>query len=213
MKKRFLVLLFIAGLVLVSVTGSLAQSASSVNYEPGLTQRMDTLETRILVLESQVQCLWEHAGDEAEAECDIEEIQRNALPFESTPTPTPEPTYTPTPTSTSEATGTPAPETIVLSGQGTQTNAIELTEGLWTVSVALANNESCFMGTCMETNFAVRIASVSGGDELIFNEIASNLTISSMIRVLDESTYKVVQGKSIVSVDAEGDWTLTFTKE
>ena len=204
---------------MVSVIGSIPGSAASSSYEPKLTQRIDALESRIMILENQVQCLWLHAGDDAEEECDIEEIQRDALPFESTPTITPEPTHTPVPTSTPETTETPeATETpntnvILLSGQGTQTNAIELTEGLWTVSVVLTNNESCFINSCTETNFSVRVASVSGGDKLVFNEIASELTISNIMRVHDESTYQVVKGKSIVSVDAEGDWTITFNKE
>ena len=211
LRKRYLISLVIAGIVLVSVTGSIAGSASSVDYEPALTQRIDSLETRISVLESQVQCLWQHAGDDAEAECDIEEIQRNALPFESTPTPTPthtpapEPTYTPAPTFTPEASETPEPETIVLSGAGIQAKSIELSTGLWTVAVVLVNNDSSYFGVILE--------SVAGGNELLFNEIASEFTGSTALRVQDESNYRVVQGKSIVSVDAEGDWTLTFTKE
>ena len=213
MKKRYLIPLFIVGFLLVSVTGSIAGSTVSFNYEPLLTQRIDALETRIMVLESQVQCLWQHAGEDVEAECDIDEIQRDTPAFESTPTITPEPTDTPVPTSTPHSTETPESENIVLSGTGTQAIPIVLTEGLWTVSVELENNELCFMGTCIDSNFAVSVASVSGGDDLIFNEIASELTFSSIMRVHDESNYDVVKGKSIVSVDAEGDWTLTFNKE
>ena len=93
----------------------------------------------------------------------------------------------------------------MLSGAGIQAKSIELSTGLWTVAVVLVNNDSSYFGVILE--------SVAGGNELLFNEIASEFTGSTALRVQDESNYRVVQGKSIVSVDAEGDWTLTFTKE
>ena len=103
---------------------------------------------------------------------------------------------------------------IVLSGTGLQTKSIELNEGLWTVAVELNESEDCSgKNTCRETNFIARLESVDGGDETLFNEIVGAFEASTTVRVKTEGGYGVVQGKSILTVDARGEWTFTFEEQ
>ncbi len=103
MKKSYMILLIlpIVTLLILSVSG-LAQD----NPEPALTQRLDSLETRIVILEAQVLCLQAKVVDPNHEDCDLDTVKAEVSPFISTPTPTAVVTETPEPT----VTFTPEPE-------------------------------------------------------------------------------------------------------
>ncbi len=108
MKKPYAILLILAFLFLFLLSiSALAQD----NPEPALTQRLDSLETRIAILEQQILCLQEQLTDPDNTDCDLETIKSEAPAFVSTPTPTS--TFTPTPISTPTPvpTDTPVPST------------------------------------------------------------------------------------------------------
>ena len=119
--------------------------------------------------------------------------------------------FTNEPTRSSE----PVPDPIELTGSGTSTERIELSEGLWTADITVTGNESCFESIgCSPTNFAVTIESVSsdGGSELLVNEIEEDWGGSVLVRV-EEGFMSLAPGRQIVSVDAKGSWAIRFVRE
>ena len=123
------------------------------------------------------------------------------------PTPTPKSTAAPTPTATPTQ-----PVIVEISGVGTKTKRIELSEGLWTVEMSVTNNQDCSFGSCYDDNFIVEVESVSEpNSELLANEIVGDWTGSTTMRV--GGFFGLAPGKQFVSVDAMGEWTIRFVLE
>ena len=130
-----------------------------------------------------------------------------------TPAPTPAPPPTPAPTAppTPDPTPTPLPpEPINISGTGTAVESISLlSEGVWIVALNVNGNEDCSLGTCSEDNFIVTIESIDGSStEFPANEIAKDW--SAEVTVSVGGLFGLPAGKQVVSVDATGDWTISF---
>ena len=146
----------------------------------------------------------------------------------STPAPQPRsapreqqaPPPTPTPQSTQELPPPPAPapapptthipEPINISGSGTAVASISLlTEGLWVANISVSANEDCSYGECTEDNFIVQIQSVDGSAvELPVNEIAKDW--NGAVTVSVGGLFGLAAGNQIVTIDAAGDWNISF---
>ena len=126
-------------------------------------------------------------------------------------TPEPQPTPAPTPPPKPDPTSTlPPPEPINISGSGTTVESISLlSEGIWIVALSVNGNEDCSVGTCSEDNFIVTIESVDGSStEFPANEIAKDW--SAEVTVSVGGLFGLPVGKQVVSVDASGDWNISF---
>ncbi len=127
-----------------------------------------------------------------------------------TPTPRPRPTATRRPRATSTTVPT---QTVELSGQGTSTKRVNLDQGLWTVAISVTGNENCDYGSCIAGHFSVQMEPVDEpGWELLANEIAGSWSGSTTVRVGSGYTADLPAGRQVVSVEAEGRWTLHFTR-
>ena len=116
------------------------------------------------------------------------------------------------------ATVTPVPvpdgKPIELSGSGSATERIELTEGLWSVSLSVQENEDCSSGRCSTDFFEVDIASVAApeSEDLAF-EYARDWVGAKTVRVGHGYAADLAPGRQIVTVTAYGEWEITFLKE
>ena len=119
--------------------------------------------------------------------------------------PTATPTFTPTPTPTS----TPVPIRVAIEGSGSNVETVNLIEGLYIVTLEVSGNESCLFGSCSSTNFIASIEGVDGGTGSLANEIASEWSGSATLRI-GTGLFEVTPGTQVVSVNAEGDWSITF---
>ncbi len=99
--------------------------------------------------------------------------------------------------STAQVASPPAARPVALSGRGTSTTTVDLTDGLFTVVINVTGNTD----DDRPTNIAVKIESVQGGQELLVNEIAANWSGSVTVRV-GSSRLDLGPGRSIISVDA-----------
>ena len=106
----------------------------------------------------------------------------------------------------------PPPEPIHISGTGTTVETISLlSEGIWIVDIAVSGNEDCSLGSCSEDNFIVTIESADVSSfENPANEIVKDW--SGEVTVAVGGLFGQTPGEQAVSVDASGDWTITFTK-
>ena len=95
------------------------------------------------------------------------------------------------------ATPPPAAQPVALSGRGTSTTAVDLTDGLFTVDINVSGNTD----DGRPTNIVVKIESVQGGQELLLNEVAASWSGSVTVRVGSRSL-DLEPGRSIISVDA-----------
>ena len=132
-------------------------------------------------------------------------------PLTPVSTPAPQPTPPPTQPSTPDPTPIPPPpEPINISGTGTVVESISLlSEGIWIVAIEVNDNEDCSLGSCSEDNFIVTIESVDGSStEFPANEIAKDW--SAEVTVSVGGLFGLPVGKQVVSVDASGDWTISF---
>ncbi len=116
------------------------------------------------------------------------------------------------------ATVTPVPvpdgKPISLTGTGSTTERIDLTEGIWTVSLSVEKNEYCRPSFCSDSTFDVDVDSVAGSkSEGIAFEIRKEWEGTATIRVGNEFRDDLNPGRQIVTVDADGDWEITFLKE
>ena len=125
----------------------------------------------------------------------------------SEPTPVSTPASEPTPAATQPS---PPPEPINIYGSGTTVESISLlSEGIWIVALSVNGNEDCSVGTCSEDNFIVTIESVDGSStEFPANEIAKDW--SAEVTVSVGGLFGLPVGKQVVSVDASGDWNISF---
>ena len=74
----------------------------------------------------------------------------------------------------------------------------------------MTDNEDCSFGSCREAHFAIWVESVNGDSrELLANEIADDWAGSTTVRV-GGRLFDLAPGKQIVSVEAEGDWSIRF---
>ena len=105
-----------------------------------------------------------------------------------------------------------ASETIELSGTGDSSERIELDEGVWTVEFSVAENLACDSDSCNDAPIFVRINSSQGRSNILVSETASTLAVSKTIR-LSESAPDLSPGQQRVSVRAEGDWSISFSKQ
>ncbi len=119
--------------------------------------------------------------------------------------PTATPTFTPTPTPTS----TPVPIRVAIEGSGSNVETVNLVEGLYIVALEVSGNENCLFGSCSGTNFIASIEGVDGGTGSLANEIASEWSGSATLRI-GTGLFEVTPGTQVVSVNAEGDWSITF---
>ena len=131
------------------------------------------------------------------------------LELTATPTVVPTPTATPVPTATSTPTPTPTPIHVVLSGSGSSVETINLPLGLYIVELEVSENESCLFGSCSGTNFITSVEGIDGGTGSLANEIASEWSGSKTLRI-GTGLFEITPGTQVVSVDAEGDWSITF---
>ena len=101
---------------------------------------------------------------------------------------------------------------VTISGSGTEVETISLlSEGVWIVALEISGNEDCSLGYCSEDNFIVTIESVDGSNfEFPANEIATDW--SGEVTISVGGLFGLTAGTQVVSVDASGDWTITFTK-
>ncbi len=138
----------------------------------------------------------------------------------ATPTPTPEPTPTPTATPAPTRTPTPTPtltpdptpvQPISVSGQGTSTRAIDLSEGLWVVDLSLSGSQG-YLGIVIES---VAVSADGSGRALLFNEVmdSDDWSGSVTLRVGDDWSADIGPGRQIISAEATGSWTLTFAHQ
>ena len=99
--------------------------------------------------------------------------------------------------------------TVTVSGSGTSSRVVSLSEGLHTVEAQVTGNENCFFGSCSGTNFIVSVEGLEEGKAGLVNEIASEWSGSTTFRI-GTGLFEVPPGTQVVSVDAEGDWIITF---
>ena len=123
-----------------------------------------------------------------------------------------ETTYTPTTEPVAPAVTVIPPTPIELSGEGKKVERITLVEGLWTIDASVTNNQDCSFGSCLASNFIIKIESAEDtGMDIIANEITEDWSGSATLRV--GGLLGLPAGKQIVSVNAEGAWTIRFTLE
>ena len=116
------------------------------------------------------------------------------------------------------ATVTPVPvpdgKPIELSGSGSATERIDLTEGLWSVRVSVRENEDCSEGYCSTNIFEVDIASVAAPkSKSLAYEYERDWEGSMTVRVGHGYTADLAPGRQIVTVTADGKWDISFLKE
>ena len=102
----------------------------------------------------------------------------------------------------------PAAQPVALSGRGTSTAAVDLTDGLFTVDINVSGNTD----DGRPTHIVVKIESVQGGQELLVNEVAASWSGSVTVRVGSRSL-GLGPGRSIISVDAApgATWEISIT--
>ncbi len=124
--------------------------------------------------------------------------------------PTAAPTVvTPTPSATPAPSPTSTPIHVSISGSGTKAETVSLPEGLYIVDIVVTENEDCSFGSCNATIFSADIEGVDGGSHLLALEFVSEWSGSSTLRI-GTGFLDVPSGAQIVSVDATGEWTITF---
>ena len=144
-------------------------------------------------------------GMAGENPCDLDSSSK------SNPKPTQPPMPAPTMPATPDPTPTPLPpEPINISGSGIRVDTITLlSEGVWIVDINVSGNEDCSLGTCSEDNFIVTIESADGSSfENPANEIVKDW--SGEVTVAVGGLFGLTPGEQVVSVDASGDWTISF---
>ena len=108
---------------------------------------------------------------------------------------------------------TPEPTPNLFTGTGTRTERVNLDSGLWIAHIAVTENEECFASVCIPGNFIVQMESVNDGSQaLLVNELAKEWEGSVTVRVGD-GILELSPGPQIMSVDAEGSWSIRFEKE
>ena len=115
------------------------------------------------------------------------------------------------------ATVTPVPvpdgKPIEISGSGSATKRIELTEGLWSVSLTVEDNQTCNR-SCSPDFFDVDIDSVARSEsESLAFEYKKEWTGVAALHVGDEFSDDLAPGRQVVTVEATGTWEITFLKE
>lgn len=136
------------------------------------------------------------------------------LPLIPTPTVTPTPMPTATPTATPPPTLTPEPLVIRLNGAGQDVRIMDnMPTGLYTVSVSIKDNETCFGYSCSRGHFSVRLEGAESGSELVANEVASEWSGTSPLRIGD-GLFDIPPGTVLVTISAESgsDWEIVISE-
>ncbi len=132
----------------------------------------------------------------------------------STPTLAPTSTPTLTPTSTPTLMPTPAPASVTLSGKGQDIRVVNLTSGTYVLEMMVTDNDDCSFGSCVPSGFVVEVGSISGGYDLVANEIASARTGKEVLvigdDVVSDGLFQVPPGDILIQVTAEGSRTVKF---
>ena len=138
-----------------------------------------------------------------------ERVPSLPAPTATPPPAAPAPTAPPPPAAAAPpAPPPPAAQPVALSGRGTSTTAVDLTDGLFTVDINVTGNTD----DGRPTNIVVKIESVQGGQELLLNEVAASWSGSVTVRVGSRSL-GLGPGRSIISVDAApgATWEISIT--
>ena len=91
---------------------------------------------------------------------------------------------------------------------------MDLARGVYIVRLILSDNEVCSLGSCRGTNFIVRLEPSDGSyGTTLANEIRSLWWGNTTVRIGGSSFDALPAGKSLLNVDAEGDWTVIFERQ
>ena len=143
----------------------------------------------------------------AEAQPSAESPTPNAIQQEPTATSETPTTLEPTATATPSPARTPIH--VVISGSGIKAETVSLPEGLYIVDMVVTENEVCIEGTCTEGIFTVEIGGIDEESHLFAFAFLPEWSASLPLRI-GTGFLEMPPGTQVVSVEAEGDWTIAF---